>query len=175
MPNPTPDPLADRLLDRYRDAIIELPDQANLDDVKPLPVTPWHLTGADPLGDLQRAVEHAETTAAERLTQLSSTAEPRRGPQASPNTERHPPEGLRPGGHWACQRPNRDEVTSDTAFDFSCPDCRIVAEAIERVLGADAGFVTRTRSGVEIPTQLGVHDLLDTTRRHNPEGKDHRR
>lgn len=100
-------------------------------------------------------------------------AEPTRGPQASPHTERHPTEGLRPGAHWACERPNPNVIDERTAFDFGCPDCREVAAAVERVLGADAGFVTRTRSGVEIPTELSVHDLLDTTTRHNPEGKDH--
>lgn len=155
MPNPTPDPDADRLLDRYRDAII---DMSGRSEPRWIPLKGGTLTvGGDP--DAVSGI----------------VAEAKRGPQASPNTERHPPEGLRPGGHWACERPNPDKITSDTAFDFTCPDCRRVAEAVKRVLGADAGFVTRTRSGVEIPTQLGVHDLLDSTRRHNPEGKDHRR
>jgi hypothetical protein len=104
---------------------------------------------------------------------LTTPAQPRRGPQASPNTELHPATGLRPGGHWACRRPDPNVVSHLTAFDFTCPDCRQVAEAVERVKGADTGFVTRTRSGLEVPTELGVSDLLASTRRHNPEGKDH--
>jgi hypothetical protein len=160
----------------------------------------WSDPGSDPLGDLRAALKRAEADAERRrympprpsfadlvgdsIPDLVSIdggtdppgvafAEAKRGPQASPNTDRHPPEGLRPGGHWACCRPDPNVITHLTAFDFTCPDCRQVAEAVERVKGADTGFVTRTRSGLEVPTELGVSDLLASTRRHNPEGKDH--
>lgn len=65
----------------------------------------------------------------------------------------HPATGLRPGGWYACQEPERPPVPELTAYDFSCTACCIHAEAARRVAagqGVELAMEERTRSGLEV-------------------------
>lgn len=83
----------------------------------------------------------------------------------------HPDSGLRPGGWWACQHPERPPVPELTAFDFDCPRCALAAEAVRALLGAEVAMTERTRGGVELGVRgrnVGTR-LANARDRRNPE------
>ena len=83
----------------------------------------------------------------------------------------HPAQGLRPGGWWACDFPERPPLPELTAFDFQCPKCCLMAEAVQRLAG-DVVMTERTRRGVELGSgrKLGTRLAKAADRRRPDDG-----
>lgn len=62
----------------------------------------------------------------------------------------HPDTGLRPGGWWACDYPERRPLPELTAFDFDCPKCCLMAETVRKLAGGEVAMTERSRGGVEL-------------------------
>lgn len=72
----------------------------------------------------------------------------------------HPRAGLRPGGWYACEHPDRDPVIDVTAFDPRCTGCNDILARVQANSGTPCRMDSRTSTGVELGTRSTARGRL---------------